>query len=34
METFRQFGEWGAETFNDQSKSQTSYDMAIIDTIQ
>ena len=32
--TFRKFDGWGAETFSDQSKSQTLCDMAVIDTIQ
>ena len=32
--TFQKFWEWGTETFSDQSKTQTSCDMAVIDTIQ
>ena len=32
METFRKFLERGAETFNDQSKTQTTCNMAVIDT--
>ena len=32
--TFKNFWDWGTETFNDQSKTQLSSDMAVIDTIQ
>ena len=34
METFRKFLEWGAEIFGDQSKTQTTCNMAVIDTTQ
>ena len=34
MGTFRKFLEWGAETFSDRSKIQTTCDMAVIDTNQ
>ena len=33
VETFQKFGGWGTETFSDQSKTQTSCDMAVANTI-
>ena len=32
--TFHKFWGWGTETFSEQSKTQTSCDMAVIDTIR
>ena len=34
MGTFKHFLGWGAETFKDQSKTQTPCNMAVIDTNQ
>ena len=34
MGTFHKFGGWRTETFSEQSETQTSCDMAVIDTIQ